>query len=331
MVIDINKTKIVAFGGGNAMPKTVLAGLKNYDVDITSVTSMVDSGGSTGQLRKDFNVLSPGDIRRHLMALSNAPQWKKSLFGFRFGREEFEGGHRGHSFGNIFLAGLECVLQDYEKVLEIVHEFLEVKGRCLPATIEKTHVYAVLENGEIIEGEDEIDVPRKHDGNLKIKKIFLKPAINGYPPALDAITQGDLIIIGPGDLYSSILPCFLPKGIPEAIQASKAKKIFICPPMTKFGETNEFLISDFVNEVEKYLGCKLDHIIYNSDMPSEERVNKYKEEEPTVLKVIEANSILDERFVSENLLVESGPITYDPNKLSSLITNLGKDTDGLNK
>ena len=225
--------KIVCFGGGNAMPKAVLAGLKKYDVDITTVTLMVDSGGSTGQLRRDFNVLPPGDIRRHLLALSNASQLKKDLFAFRFGHEEFDGGHKGHSFGNIFIVSLEYLLKDYEKALDVVHQFLEVKGRCLPATVEKTHVFAVLDNGETVEGEDEIDVPKKHDPNLKIKEIFLKPDVKAYPPVLDAIKQADLIVIGPGDMYSSLLPCFLPKGMVEALKESKARKVFICPPMTK--------------------------------------------------------------------------------------------------
>ncbi len=313
--------KVVCFGGGNAMPKAVLKGLKNYDVDVTTVTSMVDSGGSTGQLRQDFNVLPPGDIRRHLLALSNAPQWKKDLFGFRFGREEFEGGHKGHSFGNVFLAGLEHTLQDYEKVLDVAHQFLEVKGRCLPATVEKTHVFAVLENGEIVEGEDEIDVPKKHDGNLNIKEIFLKPEVSAYPPVLDATAQADLIIIGPGDLYSSLLPCFLPKGISEAIRESKAKKIFVSPAMTKFGETNDFSVLDFSNEVEKYIHCKLDYVIYNTEIPPEERINKYKEEESSVIKVVEANAVSDSRCVGERLLT-SDSVVYDPSKLSFVIMKL---------
>jgi len=315
--------KIVCFGGGNAMPKVLLAGLKNYDVDITTITSMVDSGGSTGQLRRDLNVLPPGDIARHLVALSNAPDWKKKLFNFRFGNEEFPGGHKGHRFGNIFLAGLEHLLGDYEKTLDIVHDFLEVKGKCLPATIEKTHVFAVLENGEIIEGEDEIDVPKKHDGNLKIKEIFLKPEVTAYQPALDVVKQADLIVISPGDLYSSILPCFLPKGMSDAIKESKGKKIFISPAMTKFGETNNFSLLDFVNEVEKHLGCNLDYVIYNSEMPSEERINKYKEEESSVRRIVAINSQLNKnKFIGENFLTDSEQIVYNPSKLAEVIMNL---------
>ena len=307
-------------GGGNAMPNAVLKGLKKYDLDITSVTSMVDSGGSSGQLRKDFNVLPPGDMRRHLLALSEAPEWKKELFKFRFGREEFGDGHRGHSFGNAFIAGLEYVLKDYEEVLKIVHEFLEVKGRCLPATIEKTNLVAILENGQEIFGEDEIDVPKAHDPNLKIKKIFLKPEAKAYQPVSDAIENADLIIIGPGDLYSSLIPCVLPRGIKESLEKSKAKKILIVPAMTKIGETNGFSVLDFANEMERYVGSPLDFVIYNNFVPEKERVEKYKKEELNVHEIVEINEGIDEkRFIGRDLLVKSGEIVYDPDKLADVI------------
>jgi len=307
-------------GGGNAMPNAVLKGLKKYDLDITSVTSMVDSGGSSGQLRKDFNVLPPGDIRRHLLALSEAPEWKKELFKFRFGREEFGDGHGGHSFGNAFIAGLEYVLKDYEEVLKIVHEFLEVKGRCLPATTEKTNLAAILENGQEIFGEDEIDVPKAHDPNLKIKKIFLKPEAKAYRPVLDAIENADLIVIGPGDLYSSLIPCVLPRGIKESLEKSNAKKILIVPAMTKIGETNGFSVLDFANEMERYIGSPLDFVIYNNFVPEKERVEKYKKEELNVHEIVGINKDLDEKkFIGLDLLVKSGEIVYDPDKLADAV------------
>ncbi len=315
--------KIVCFGGGNALSKAVLVGLKNYEVDITTITSMVDSGGSSGKLRKELNVLPPGDIRRHLLALSNAPQWKKDLFSFRFGSEDFGSGHVGHPFGNIFIALLEYILKDYEKVLEIVHQFLEVRGKCLPSTIEKTTLYAILENGEIIEGEDEIDVPKKHNPKLKIKEIFLKPQVKAYDKAIEAIEESDAIIIGPGDLYSSILPCFLPIGMKDAISKSSAKKIFICPPLTKIGETNGFSVLDFSKEVEKYIGCSLDFVIYNNSLPHVERLMKYKAKESWVEDVVKINENLDERvFIGENLLASTEEIVYDANKVSKIIMRL---------
>ncbi len=318
-----NNMKVVCFGGGKALPEAVLSGLKKYKIDITSITSMVDSGGSSGRLRKELNVLPPGDIRRHLIALSEAPKWKKDLFELRFGQENFGEGHIGHSFGNLFIAGLEHILKDYEKVLEIVHQFLEVKGRCLPATIERTTLCAVLENGETIEGEDEIDVPKRHDPNLRIKEIFLKPRVKAYERAVEAVEDSDLVIIGPGDLYSSILPCFLPEGMSDAIKESNARKIFVCPPLTKTGETNNFSVLDFTKEVERYIGCELDFIIYNTQIPSEDEIISYKLKNNWVYGAVKIDDGLSEKkFIGANLLNSSKGIVYDSDKLAELIINL---------
>lgn len=331
--------KFVCFGGGNAMPKAILEPLAKYPVDITSVTSMVDNGGSTGQFRADFNALPPGDIRRHILALSNAPEWKKKLWTFRFGREVFDEGHKGHNFANAFIAGLEYIFQDHGKAMEVVHEFMEVnveeinisedesvkkaKGRAMPATIDKTHVYAELENGEIVKGEDEIDVPRHHDPNLKIKKVFLKPEAKAYPPVLKAISEADAITIGPGDLYSSSIPCILMEGMAETLCKTKTKKIFIVNTMTKLGETNDFSVADFTKEMEKYMGCALDYVIYNSEIPDKKRVEEYKKEEPSVIEMVKVDSGLDgKKFIGAKILTKEGAIIYDAEKLVKTIMEL---------
>lgn len=307
------------------MPKVILEPLKNYSKYITSITSMVDNGGSTGQLREDFDVLPPGDIRRHILALSNAPEWKKELLSFRFGRELFDGGHRGHNFANVFIAGLEHVTKDYEKTLKIINEFMDVKGEALPATTHKTHLYALLENNDIIKGEDEIDVPKKHNPSLKIKKIFIDPEVEAYDKSLEAVSNADVIIIGPGDLYSSSLPCFLMKGMKEEIKRSKAKKVFVCNIMTKLGETNEFSVSDFSDEVEKYIGCELSHVIYNTKVPSLERIMNYKEKEPMTLNFVKMDmdkDINENKFVGRNIIASKGPLHHDADKLIKIILGL---------
>jgi len=319
--------KVVCFGGGNAVPK-LMAELKKYPIRIVGVTSMVDNGGSSGQLRRDFNVLPPGDIRRHILALSDAPKWKKELWNFRFGHEEFEGGHKGHSFGNVFIAGLEYVLKDYRKVLKIVHEFMEVRNhKALPATIDKVQLMAELENGEIIEGEDEIDVPKFHNPNLRIKRVFLKPEAKIFPETKKEILEANLITFGPGDLYSSIIPCLLPKGMKEALKKSKAKKVLIVNPMTKLGETNNFSVLDFVNEVEKYVGCSLDYVIYNTKIPDRKRVEEYRKEEPSLLDLVKINPelkshIYKKKFIGRNILIKSGPIVYDFRKIAKILIKL---------
>ena len=315
--------KFVCFGGGNAMPKVVLSELKNYGVDIVSVTSMVDNGGSTGALRRELNVLPPGDIRRHIFALSDVEEWKKKLWKFRFANSIiFEGGHAGHNFANVFIAGLESVLGNYDAVLGILQDFMKVRGKCLPATTDKTMLYAELENGQIIKGEDEIDVPKRHDGNLKIKRIFVEPQSKGYKKVIEEIKDADVILIGPGDLYSSILPNFLHWGIAEAIRESNAKKIFICPAMTKFGETNNFSVEDFANEVEKYIGSELTYILYNNTIPSGNRIHLYMNEEPLVREVVPFSKNLPEKFIGADLLKESGGIEYDSSKVVTKVLDL---------
>lgn len=306
------------------MPKAVLSELKKYPARITSVTSMVDDGGSTGQLRKDFNILPPGDIKRHILALSDAPNWKKKLWNFRFGREMFDGGHKGHSFANIFIGGLEYATGDYGVVLEMAHNFLEVKKhRSLPATINKVQLAALLENGEEIFGENEIDVPKKHNENLKIEKIYLKPEAKAYPPVLNCIKRADAIIIGPGDLYSSLLPCFLPKGISRAIKQIRAKKVLVCNAMTKRGETNDFSVLDFANETEKYIDCRLDFVIYNSQIPDAKRISEAIKEEPYLQKLVAINKNLDKKkFIEAKILEKNGPLVYNSAKLVKVIMGL---------
>jgi uncharacterized cofD-like protein len=321
--------RIVCFGGGNVVPRLLLEPLKRYPVKLTGVTSMVDNGGSAGQLREDFGILPPGDIRRHFIALSDAPQWKKDLFKFRFGREKFPGGHKGHNFANVFIGGLEYILKDYRKVLKVVHDFMELKKqyRALPATIDKVHVVAELENGRTIKGEDEIDVPQKHNPKLKIKKVYLKPKGKVFPPTKKAVVEANLITLGPGDLYSSTIPCLLSEGMKRAFKKSKAKKVFICNVMTKLGETNNFSVSDFTKEIEKYLGCPLNFVIYNTEIPNKKRIKDYKKEEPLILDLVKIDPSIKsgkarKKFIGKNLLTKSGPVIHDSKKVVKILLKL---------
>lgn len=317
------------------MPRVVLEGLKKYPFNITTMASMLESGGSSGQLRVDFQTLPWGDLRRHFLALSEAPEWKKKLFQLRVGREVFDGGHKGHPFGNIFLSGLEYILKNLEQTLKTARDFLEVKGRVLPITAELSHIYATLENGEVVFGEDEIDIPRKHSPNLKIKEVRLTSKTNAYPPALKAIKEADLIIIGPGDLYSSLIPCFLPLGIKGAFKKSKAKKVFICPVMTKVGETKGFSVQDFTDEIEKYMGSELNYVIFNNFIPQKTRIKNYKKEHPELLELVKVNSDLDKKkpapyrtagsgagFIGGNFLIKSGPVIHDSEKVIKILLKL---------
>ena len=317
---------IVCFGGGNLIPQVLLEPLKKYPVKIFSVTSMTDNGGSTGQLRKDLGILPAGDISRHLVALSNAPQWKKDLFYLRFGRERFVGGHVGYRFGTLFISLTEYITKDFKKALEVASNFLELKKhKALPATINKVQLMAELEDGEIIKGEDEIDIPKRHNPKLRIKKLFLRPKAKIYLETKKAIMGADIIILGPGDLYSSVVPCLLPEGMKEVFKKTKAKKILICNTITKLGETNNFSVLDFTREIEKYIGCPLDFILYHNKKIRKETIKKCKKVIPLALNPVQINKNLPKtKFIGDDFLVKKGFPTFNSKKIINRIFKLCK-------
>ena len=311
--------KIVCLGGGNAMPKAVLTGLRKYPIKLSVICAMLDSGGSAGRLRKDYKIVSPGDIRRAFIALANTSPVIQDLFNYRFQTGEL----KGHNFANLLITALELATQDYEKTIKEVSRILNVKHQVLPVTLDKANLHAVLENGKIISGETNIDIP-KHDGNLKIKRVFLRPKTKAYPKTVEVINRANLITIGPGDLYSSLAQILLTKGISEAIRKSKAKKVYICNLMTKYGETNNFTVSDFTNEIEKYLGSRVDYVVYNNFIPNKKRVESFKKKQPELLDLVKFDEKLtcQKKFIGADLLSPSGPIEHDPKKLAKILIKL---------
>lgn len=307
------------------MPERVMKPLKESGrFVVCGITSMMDNGGSTGQLREDFHILPPGDIRRHLLVLSDAPKWKKDLWKFKFGHEEFPGGHKGHSFANVFIGGLEYVIKDYDKVLKIIHDFLEIKNhRALPATIDKIQVCATLEDGTKIVGENEIDVPKTHDPKKRIADVYLSAPAKIYPEAIRRIKDADVLIFGPGDLFSSIVPCLLAKNMQNTIMRSRAKKILVCSTMQKFGETENFSVLDFAKEIEKYIGCKLDFVIYNTGIISNEKLELYKKENPSLIAPMVVNESLEKnKFIGLDLLQNDLKMEHSPQKVLSILYKL---------
>ncbi len=319
------RLKIVCLGGGTQIPPLLLGNLKKHPAQITGITSMVDCGGSGGYFRKKFNVLPASDIRRHILALSNAPEWKKDMWKFRFGEEVFEDGHKGQVFANAFMAGLETSFKDYRKVIEFVSQFMELgDNRALPAIVEQAHILAELENGEIIKGEAEIDVPREHDPNLKIKRVFLDPAVKLFPDARKAILEANLIIIGPGDLYSSIIPCLLVEGTPTVFRKTKAKKILICNALTKQGETQGFSVARFADEVEKYMGSRLDYVLYHNRKIPQEQLTTYQKDHPQILGTVKIDGDLPEKKFIGRDIYQKNEVAYDSKKVISEIFKLAK-------
>jgi uncharacterized cofD-like protein len=264
------KKKIVTIGGGTGH-FTVLSGLKKHDIDISAIVSMADDGGSTGILRNELGVLPPGDIRQCLVALSDAPEVMRDLFLYRFG----VGGLTGHNFGNLFLSAMQKVTNRFEDAVALTGKILNIKGRVIPVTVEPMTLMAEYNSGKILKGEDKIARFKKE----KVKKVFLEQEAHTSFEAVQAILSADLVVLSPGDLYTSLLPNFLALGMSEALRRTNAKIAYVINLMSKRGETDGFGAYDFLLELEKYLGVNvIDHILVNTALPSEEMMGLYKKE-----------------------------------------------------
>ncbi|GAC1325383.1 MAG: hypothetical protein NVS2B16_03350 [Chloroflexota bacterium] len=236
-------------GGGTGL-FTALSGLRRHDVDLTAVVTMADSGGSSGRLRDEFGSLPAGDVRRCLVALAaddSVGLLLRQLFEYRFERG---GDLAGHSFGNLMLTALNDLTGGMDAAIMEVSRLLRIRGRVLPVTLSDSHLYAVLENGETIAGEAAIDTRRD---TVAIERIYLSPPAEATIEACEAIRSADIVVIGPGDLYTSLLPNLLVSGIREAIAQSSATTVYVCNVMTKHGETDSYAASDFLRAVSRYL------------------------------------------------------------------------------
>lgn len=249
--------KITVIGGGTGT-FVVLTGLKSYDLDLGVIVSMMDSGGSTGRLRDQLGVLPPGDLRQCLVALSEAPRLWRRLFLYRFESGDLE----GHNFGNIFLSALEKVTKNYDEVIKTAAFVLKTKGKVIPVTYEKTHLCIRYQDGKVIKGEGKIE--DNIDEKSPIREAFLDPLVKANEDAIKRIQSSNVIIIGPGDLYTSIIPVLLVNRIKETIKNSKTKIIFIMNLMTKSGQTNNYSTNNHLKDLSKYLGREPDVIILNS-------------------------------------------------------------------
>ena len=318
MRTKMSHKKIVVIGGGTGV-FTVLTGLKKYFSHLTAIVSMADSGGSSGVLREEFGILPPGDVRRALIALSRTDnKTLAELFNYRF---QEGNGLSGHSFGNLMITALTRITGNFEKALIEPGKILQVKGQIIPVTAERSHLFAELEDGQVIAGETNIDVPA-HDPTLKIEKVWLEPQAHVTPSARRAILDADLVIIGPGDLYTSIVPNLLVGGVSEALRETNARVVYITNVMTKHGETNHFQASNFLRTLEDYVGHSvIDAVLVNDKIPSFSRLQAYREEyaEPVVNDLTELKS---PQTIARDLIRPRGYVRHDPDKLAQTIQEL---------
>lgn len=310
--------KIACIGGGTGL-FTLLSSLKVdlSSAQISAIVAMSDSGGSTGRLRDEFGYLPPGDIRQCLVALSEAPEEMRRLMQHRFSNSNSS--LTGHVIGNLLLTALKDIHGgDEYDAIESMEKLLRIKGKVYPVTIDNAQLVAVLEDGSVITGEKNIDLPM-HNPELKISSIFLQPKANLFSNTKEAILNADYITIGPGDLYTSIVPNLVVLGMKEALQQAQlrgSKIIYITNTMTKNGETNNFTASDFVNVIERHVG-KIDAVIINTKLPSEDLLGAYRKEHAEPVK----NDIDPEKYliIARELLKEKDFARHDGKKLSLAI------------
>ncbi|MGD8337967.1 MAG: uridine diphosphate-N-acetylglucosamine-binding protein YvcK [Desulfobacterales bacterium] len=316
--------KIVTIGGGSGQ-YALLAGLRDFkSLDITAIVSMVDSGGSTGRLRDELGILPPGDALKCILALSPHRDIARTIFLKRFTADRRLAGHNA---GNMLITMLSRYTGSFPSGIKALAEILDVRGHILPVTIDKATLVAELTDGSRIYGETAIDMPRGTQRE-KIHDVFLVPhhsnTISVYPPVLKAIRQADMIVIGPGDLFTSIVPSLIVHGVKECLKKIKAPILFILNIMTKFGETHQFTGRDFVKTLEEAIGRPLNGIIYNNRKPSAELLLRYHEQKAEFVELDNWDGWWDERKIHALDLLEStaGIVRHDSRKLAALINDL---------
>jgi uncharacterized cofD-like protein len=315
--------RIVAIGGGTGL-STILHGLKRYahpqrEVDITAVVTVTDDGGSSGRLRREFDVLPPGDIRNCMVALSEDEALLSKLFQYRFADGR---GLKGHSFGNLFLTALTNLTGDFARAVKLSSEVLASLGRIYPSTDANVMLEAELENGRVIAGETKISKSR-----ARIKRIRMRPRVcKPLPETLEAIEQADLITMGPGSLFTSVIPNVLVRGIPEAIHRSNALCAYFVNLMWQPGETIGFLASDHVAAINRHAGFNLfDVVVVNTRAISARQRRKYAAEEvQSVVNDVDRLASLGLHVVTADLLGEGEIVRHDPRATAEVAMELAR-------
>lgn len=302
----MGKLNVVVIGGGTGL-STILRGLKLYPFHITAIVTVTDDGGSSGRLRDDYDIPPPGDIRNVIAALSDTEPLLEQMFQYRFSNSEDLG---GHSLGNLMLTALTDITGDFFTAIIEMSKVLNVNGKVIPSANGIVNLHAELLDGEIIKGESKIPL-----SNKRIKRVFLVPEdVKPLPEAIDAIKNADAILIGPGSLYTSIIPNLLVKEIGKTVVLSKAKKIYICNLMTQKGETDQFQAQDHVKAIYKHVGTPfLDAILVNShELPSSIKENyKEKNAEPVKVDEKELEKLGLEIFKKNIAAIQNGVVRHE--------------------
>ncbi len=260
--------KIVVIGGGTGS-FMLLSGLKHYARDITALVNMADDGGSTGQLRDELGVLPPGDVRQCLVALSDEPI-VRDLFNYRFD----SGSLKGHAFGNLFLTALEKMTGSFRDAVEQASSVLNITGRVEPITLDHVELVMTFDDGRVVRGEFELG-HMDFQGHLR-PEVTLEPYARVNPAAEQAIRESDMVVIAPGNLYATLAPALVVGGVGRALRETTASLVYVCNLVTKPGQTDGFMVSDYTAEIERFVGAaRLDYVIYNNQTPSQSLLERY--------------------------------------------------------
>ncbi|ADK13404.1 MULTISPECIES: gluconeogenesis factor YvcK family protein [Clostridium] len=309
--------KIVAIGGGTGL-STMLRGLKYYTSNITAIVTVADDGGGSGDLREDLGMLPPGDIRNCIMALADTEPLMEDLLQYRFK----DGRLKNQSFGNLFLAAMDGISGNFEEAVHKMSSVLAVTGKVMPVTLDNLTLKARLKDGSIVEGES--NIPQKAiERNSPIDKIFIEPrGARALKEAVEAIKEADAVILGPGSLYTSVIPNLLVGDIASALQNTNAVKLYVSNIMTQPGETDGFSVEDHISAIFNHVGAPIiDYVIINVGKINTELEGKYKEEESHLVKINEdlvasmGVKVIEGDFIS----IKNGLIRHNSEKLASIL------------
>jgi uncharacterized cofD-like protein len=310
--------RIVALGGGTGL-STLLRGLKQHSSNITAIVTVTDDGGSSGRLVQELGIIPPGDLRNCLVALADAEKLMTDLFQYRF--KQTSGSLSGHSIGNLLIAALvDQAGGNMEEALQRASEVLAIRGRVIPSTMQMVRLRALMENGLEICGETAIA-----DSRLRVRRVFLDPADS--PPqeeALQAIGEADLICVGPGSVYTSVIPNLLVPGIAEAIRDADAKKAYICNVMTQPGESDAFTAAEHVVAIQANVEARVfDYVVLNTGAPSASAIEKYRDSNQFLVEA-DADRIrtMGFRVVTGNFMSETDVVRHDPVRVAAKLVEL---------
>ncbi len=307
--------KIVAIGGGTGL-STLLRGLKEYTTNVTAIVTVADDGGSSGRLRRELGVLPPGDFRNCIVALADAEPLMTKLFQYRFGEGS---GLDGHSFGNLFIVAMSGITGNFEQAIRESSRVLAVRGQILPSTLENLTLCAELDDEARVEGESNIS-----KSSEPIKRVYLHPEHPAaYPEATRAILDADLVVVGPGSLYTSVLPNLLVEDLARAVAASNALKVYVCNVATQRGETDNFMVQDHMRALLRHLPANPFHFILANDrlgaeLPAHWRVSQ-------VALSGDVAAIEGTEVVQADVIDPHNPLRHEPKKLAQALMRLYYD------